>query len=98
MISNETNNSYIQPPFFISTLKKEPPEQFTEEAAQRFNYYIQFKSQMSEQIPQLSHAFNFKEYDFDQETNTDNKDENRLPKSPNSNVNDLNFKNTTEKK
>ena len=53
---------------------------------------------MSEQIPQLSHAFNFKEYDFDQETNTDNKDENRLPKSPNSNVNDLNFKNTTEKK
>lgn len=77
MLTKENSyNSYVQPPFFISTLKKSPPEQFTEEAAQRFNFLLQFQSQLKEQVPPLSQAFNFDEYNFDNEDNSQKKDEN----------------------
>lgn len=64
MISKEVNNLYVQPPIFISSWKRDPPEQYTDEAALRYNYYVQLVSQLSEQTPKLTQAFNFDEYSF----------------------------------
>lgn len=85
MISKEANNSYIQLPSFISTLKRSPPEQFTEEAAQRFNYYIRFQYQMKEQIPQLNQAFNFDEYNYNNTNDDDNNNDKKKIDQPKSN-------------